>query len=142
VEHDLEREQHDQRAPPQHHADGADPEQDARHGEVPGDVRPDHSTLEPVFSTVRIPSTTPPTAATSSTTEVISKASRWSVRNRRPISAGLPKASEIAGARPSERLFQSSATTTSASSATPATTAEACSQRGPPAQGASARPPR
>ena len=35
---------------------------------------------------------TPPTAATSSTIEVISNASRWSVRNSRPISAGLPNA--------------------------------------------------
>ena len=36
------------------------------------------------------PSTTPPTAATSSTIEVTSNASRWSVRNNRPIDAGEP----------------------------------------------------
>ncbi len=36
------------------------------------------------------PRTTPPSAATSSTIEVISKASRWSVRNALPIAAGLP----------------------------------------------------
>ena len=36
------------------------------------------------------PRTTPPTAATSSTIEVTSKASRWSVRNSRPIASGEP----------------------------------------------------
>jgi hypothetical protein len=37
-----------------------------------------------------LPRITPPTAATSRTIEVISKASRWSVRNSSPISPGLP----------------------------------------------------
>ena len=39
-----------------------------------------------------LPRMTPPTAATSSTIDVISNASRWSVRNSLPISAGLPNA--------------------------------------------------
>ena len=39
VEHDLEREQHDQRAPPQDHAGRADPEEDGGDGDVPGRVR-------------------------------------------------------------------------------------------------------
>ena len=71
--------------------------------EVPGDVRALHAPPGSPGLARRWPSssspqrracaprTTPPTAAISSTTEVISKASRWSVRNRRPISAGLPK---------------------------------------------------
>ena len=39
----------------------------------------------------REPSTTPPTAATSSTIDVTSKASRWSVRKSLPIASGEPK---------------------------------------------------
>src|SRR4029078_9812262 len=88
VEHDLEREQHDQRAAPQDDAGRADPEQDTGDGDVPGRVGPEHQASS--SAEAFIPSTTPPTAATRRTIDVISKASRWSVRNSRPISAGLP----------------------------------------------------
>ena len=90
-----------------------------------------------------MPSTTPPTAATSSTIEVISKASRWSVRNSSPIWAGLPNERAISSL--SERppfAFVARATITSTRIAAPTTNAPSWSQRGPPAQGASARPPR
>ena len=103
VEHDLEREQHDQRAAPQEHARRADREEDRGDDEVPGDVRavtsaPGHRA--PCSARVCVPRTTPPTAATSSTIEVISNASRWSVRKMRPISAGQPNESlDLGGAR-------------------------------------------
>ena len=65
-----------------------------------------------------MPRTTPPTAATSSTTEVISKASSWSVRKSFPISAGLPNARSISASSESSSLaFRPSATIVSTSSA-------------------------
>ena len=142
VEHDLEREEHDQRAPAEDDAGRADPEEDGRDGEIPGRCR-GRASGDVVLRRGLHPSTTPPTAATSSTIEVISKASRWSVRKSRPISAGLPNEREISAAsdRPPP-AFDQQATTTSTSSAAPATKAPSWSQRGPPAQGASARPPR
>ena len=99
VQHDLEREQDDQRAPPQHHSERSDPEQERRDDQVPADIRPVHQARSSpcrlrLSSSGVVPSTTPPTAATSSTIEVISNASRWSVRKSSPISAGLPKVSE------------------------------------------------
>src|SRR5207237_4562015 len=88
VQHDLEREQHDQRAPPDHHAERADREQERRDGDVPGDVGPAHCARVP--SRAWLPRTTPPTAAASRTIEVISKASRWSVRKSLPTPYGPP----------------------------------------------------
>src|SRR5439155_23150539 len=73
VQHDLEREQYDQRAAPEQHAERARREEDRRDGEVPGDI----GTLHWVCSSRECsPRMTPPTAAISSTTEVISNASR------------------------------------------------------------------
>ena len=94
VEHDLEREQDDQRAPPKHHAHRPRREQDPRDDEIPADAGTVYVALS--FSRV-VPSTTPPTAATRRTMEVISKASRWSVRNSSPISPGLPKPAVTSG---------------------------------------------
>src|SRR5206468_950587 len=66
VEHDLEREEHDQRAPAQQDAEGAGREEERGDAEVPRDLRPFHClVLE------WAPRMTPPTAATSSTTDVI-----------------------------------------------------------------------
>src|SRR4029450_1868478 len=85
VEHDLQREEDDQRATPDEHSECSDREQQGRDGEIPGDVGAVHQASRP------LPRTTPPTAAASRTIEVISKATRWSVRNTVPISLGLPK---------------------------------------------------
>src|SRR4030095_3825731 len=85
VQHDLQREEDDQRATPDEHTEGSDREQQGRDSQVPGDVGAVHQASRP------LPRTTPPTAAASRTIEVISKASRWSVRNTVPISLGLPK---------------------------------------------------
>ena len=69
------------------HAERADPEQERRRARCtrrrsgrPSGRRPLRVVCEP-----RI---TPPTAAMSKTTDVISKASRWSARKTRPIQAG------------------------------------------------------
>src|SRR6266851_8982714 len=43
VEHDLEREQHDERIAPDQNSQRAHAEQEAGHAEVPGGARPDHS---------------------------------------------------------------------------------------------------
>src|SRR5206468_307482 len=79
VQHDLEREQDDQRAAAEQDAERADPEQDRRHGEVPRDIRSLHSGASsgsPGWSWREWPPRiTPPTAATSRTIEVISNAS-------------------------------------------------------------------
>ena len=91
----------------------------------------------------RIPRTTPPTAATSSTIDVISNASRWSVRNSRPISAGEPNARLMSAS--SERRSPASsmiATSVTARSEAAVITDAAWNSRVPPAHGASARPPR
>ena len=91
VQHDLEREQDDQRVAPHEHAERADPEEEGGDAEVPGDRRAEHQV--DASSSARFvcePRITPPTAATSSTIDVISNASRWSVRNRRPIQPGEP----------------------------------------------------
>ena len=94
-------------------------------------------------SSERIPSTTPPTAATNSTIDVISNARRWSVRNSRPISAGEPNA-RVTDASSESRppAFSISATNTTESSAAAAITDAVWIRRVPPAHVASARPPR
>src|SRR6187431_1129707 len=139
VQHDLEREEHDQRAASHHDAERADPEEQRRDDQVPADARPHHGRPRS-FSE---PSTTPPTAATSRTIEVISNASRWSVRKSSPIAAGLPNESGTsAGLRSESPQARPRTTTTSTRSAPAATTAAVRSSGGPPAQGASARPPR
>jgi hypothetical protein len=89
------------------------------------------------------PRITPPTAAISSTIEVISKASRWSVRNSRPISCGRPKEDSIAAWWESRPLvYKLTTTITSTNRAAHAATAPSVCQLGAPAQGASARFPR
>src|SRR5690242_19914505 len=110
VEHDLDREQDDQRAPPEHHAERPDREQERRDGDVPGEVRAHHVAQYSLSMTsvalgcavaigyvvfgsssrAWLPRMTPPTAAASSTIDVTSNASRWSLRNTRPTSLGLP----------------------------------------------------
>src|SRR4029077_12944966 len=94
VEHQLEREQHDERVAPDEDAERADPEQERRDGDVPGDTGAEHQlgTSSPCWRRTCVPRITPPTAATSRTIDVISKASRWSTRKTRPIQAGEPKA--------------------------------------------------
>ena len=92
VEHELEREQHDQRAAADQHAERSREEQERRDAEVPDDRRAVHSSASANgCSREWLPRITPPTAATSRTIEVISNASRWSVRKSRPIVDGLPK---------------------------------------------------
>ena len=88
VQHQLEREQHDERVAPDEDAERADPEQDRRRARCTR-RRWDRPSAPP--SVACEPRITPPTAATSRTTEVISKASRWSTRKTRPIQAGVPK---------------------------------------------------
>src|SRR5262249_31268303 len=96
VEHDLEREQHDQRAAPDQDAERAGAEEEGGDAEVPDDVWARHWPAPSTgCSREGEPRITPPTAAISSTIEVISNASSWSVRNRRPISLGLPN--DVAG---------------------------------------------
>src|SRR3954451_9057615 len=111
VQHDLEREQDDDRVSQEEDAERAGREQERGDAQVPGDIRSEHVSVPPhqpgrVLSArsaslpalprcsrrAGAPRMTPLTAATSSTLDVTSNASRWSVRNRRPISAGLPKA--------------------------------------------------
>ena len=148
VEHDLEREQDDQRAAAQQHAERADREQQRRRREVPGELGARSSAASSRrrlgLGRERIPRTTPPTAATSSTIDVISNASRWSVRKSRPISAGLPKprrSSASSESRPpafsadhDDHLEQRSRR--------PRRPPRRAGSVGPPAHGASARPPR
>src|SRR2546423_797909 len=146
VQHDLEREQHDQRAAAKEDAERPGGEEERRDGEVPGDLRAedrDHSAFPPASFRECEPRMTPPIAATRSTIDVISKASRWSVRKSRPIARGLPKelwTSCWCESRPP--AFSPTATTISTRSAAAAATAPTCCQLGPPAHGASALPPR
>src|ERR671915_1457099 len=144
VQHDLEREQHDQWAPTQQHAERARGEEHRGDCQVPGDVGASHSTGSPLRTACgSLPRITPPTAAASRTMDVISKASKWSVRKIRPISRGLPNNGWIVAS--SERrppAFRPIATTISTRSAPAAPTAASDCQLGPPAHGASARPPR
>ena len=90
VEHDLDREQDDQRVAAQHHAERADREEQRRRGRRTTGCQVRASPSDP--SRACEPSTTPPTAATSSTIDVTSNAIRWSVRNSRPIDSGEPNA--------------------------------------------------
>ncbi len=65
------------------------------------------------------------------------------MRKTRPISRGLPKAaSTSAGSMSASPAASPITTTISKSSAAAATTAPAETHEGPPANGASARPPR
>src|SRR5438874_1628753 len=139
VEHQLEREQHDERVAADEDAERADPEQDGGDRDVPGDVRAVHQ-----VAALRVcePRITPPTAAMSKTTEVISNASRWSTRKTRPIQAGVPKAAPTLPWW--ERLPLAcipTATTISTSSAPAAATAANVCQLGPPDHGVSRRGP-
>src|ERR671915_1941506 len=144
VEHDLEREQDDQRAAAQEHAECAGGEEERGDRQIPGDVGTSHSTGSPRrMGCGSLPRMTPPTAATRRTIEVISKASRWSVRKMRPISRGLPNRVSISASSESRPpALRPIATTISTRSAAAAPTAASDCQLGPPAQGASARPPR
>src|SRR5262249_36735350 len=146
VQHDLEREQHDQRAAAQEDAERARREQERRDREVPGDVRAGHqsggaSVLagSPVRRREWLPRRPPPTAATSRTIDVISKASRWSVRKRRPTSRGLPNELVIfASCESRPPALRPITTITSTRIAAAAPTAPIACQLGPPAHGASA----
>src|SRR5215211_1063419 len=147
VEHDREREQDDERIAPQEHAQRARGEEKARHGEVERDLGTHHRPSDASSSGARRlwpPSTTPPTAATSSTIDVTSHASRWSVRNNRPISAGEPKAASMSASSDSESpAVRPSATITSTRIAAPASTPPTACHDGPPVHGeASVRSPR
>ena len=86
---------------------------------------------------------TPPTAATSSTIDVISKASRWSVRNSRPIQRRRAEVGADVGARATSRppAFSPITTMISTKSAPAASTAPSVFQLGPPAHGVSCRGP-
>ena len=85
---------------------------------------------------------TPPTAATSSTIDVISNASRWSVRNSRPIHAGEPKTEPTSGLDESRPPAFSPITTMISTKIAPAaSTAARVFQLGPLAHGGSCRGP-
>src|SRR5438128_2020378 len=147
VQHDLEREEHDQRVPAQEDAERPGREQERGDREVPGDLGAEDGDRHDAFSPASLrecePRITPPIAATRSTIDVISKASRWSVRKSRPTACGLPNEDRTCcwcESRPP--ALSPTATTISTRSAPAAPTAPICCQLGPPAQGASARPPR
>src|SRR5437763_4090507 len=147
VQHDLEREEHDQRAAAQEDAERAGGEEEGRDREVPRDLGPEdperHCAFSPASFREWEPRMTPPIAATSNTIEVISNASRWSVRKSRPIARGLPNELWMCCSCESRPpAFSPTATTISTSSAPAAPTAPICCPLGPPAHGASARPPR
>src|SRR5205814_734779 len=143
-------EEHDQRTASEQHAERAGREEERRDGEVPGDVGARHqrgeaSTPEgsPESRREWLPRMTPPTAATSSTIEVISKASRWTVRKRRPMAPGLPNESLIFDSCESRPpALRPITTITSTRIAAAAPIAPSVCQLGPPAHGASACPPR
>src|SRR5262245_19831084 len=145
VEHQLEREQHDERVASDEDAERADSEQEGGERDVPGDVRAEHQSDVSGSGAARLvwePRITPPTAATSSTTDVISNASRWSTRKTRPIQAGVPKS--LPTLLVCDRLplaCMPTATTISTSSAPAAATAANVCQLGPPDHGISCRGP-
>src|SRR5262249_12903109 len=158
VQHQLEGEQHDEQVAPDKDSESADPEQEGGHGDIPGDARPKHQRTTPASGSrscaapgpvvpgsnrrVCAPRITPPTAATSRTIDVISKASRWSTRKVRPIHAGVPKAAPTSPE--CERLppaCRPTATTISTRRAPAATTPPTVCQLGPPDQGVSRRGP-
>ena len=143
VEHDLEREQDDQGAAADQHAECSDREQERRDDEVPGEVGAVYRSI--LASSLRewAPRMTPPTAAIRSTIEVISNASRCCVRKSSPIWCGPPKNVSTGGSFESRPpAFSPTATTTSTRIAPAALIAATCCHDGPPAHGASARPPR
>src|SRR5688500_7446425 len=142
VQHELEGEQDDQRAPADEDAERARAEEHHREDEVGGDAGAAHGRPSRSFG-IPPPRTTPPTAATSRTMDVTSKASKWSERNRVPISAGEPKLSAISAVSLSRSSAWSAITTTTSTAiAAVATTAASAWSDGPPAHGVSARPPR
>src|ERR1044072_5122797 len=133
VQHDLEREQHDERAAANEHAEGSCREEDHGEDQVGGDAGAGHQLLAP-FGTA-LPRITPPTAATRSTMDVTSKASRWSPRKSCPICAGVPKPSSIsAGVESWSPAFSATTTTTSTAMAAAATIAASDWRLGLPAQ--------
>src|SRR5688500_5434365 len=118
VEHQLQAEQDHERVAPHEHAAGADREDQRRDDQVPLHAHrcgsPPASIIVPAGASIRVPASprmtsapeisrgssrplrrrarmTAPTAAISSSSEATSKATRNFVRNRRPISAGVPK---------------------------------------------------
>src|SRR5207248_4520540 len=137
-----------ERAEAQEDEESAGREEERGHREVPGDLGAedpeDHSagpsTLarSPVSRRECEPRMTPPIAATSSTIDVISNASRWSVRNSRPISLGVPKLLATCGAWSSRPpAFRPIATITSMKIAAAAPIAPTVCHVGPPAHGVS-----
>src|SRR5207237_4820507 len=126
-----EREEHDQRAAAEENAERAGCEEERGHREVPGDLRAEDAERHCICSPASLrecePRMTPPIAATSSTIEVISNASRWSVRKSRPIARGLPNELWMCCSCESRPpAFSPTATTISTSSAPAAPTAPIC----------------
>src|SRR3954463_13118253 len=86
VQHDLEREEDDQRIAPEQHTERADAEQEAGDAEVPGDVRTVHRGSTPCSDRRECePRMTPPMGGTGRTREVIGKGSRGWVGKGRPM---------------------------------------------------------
>src|SRR5207248_11754815 len=141
VQHDLQGEQHDQRVPSEEDAERPRAEEEGRDTQIPGDAWADHN--GGTWSIARrecAPRMTPPIAATSRTIDVISNASRWSVRNSRPIHPGVPNVRCTCSlwlSRPP--ALRASATMISRKSAPAARVAPTDCQLGPPAHGASMR---
>src|SRR5262249_25457865 len=146
VEHDLEREQDDQWVTPEQHAERTRREEEPGNAQIPGDLRSEQCNhRDGTSSTLRRecgPRMTPPIAATSRTIEVISNASRWSVRKSRPMYAGVPNVpSTCLECASSPPAFNPITTTISTNSAPAASTAPTACQLGPPAHGDSLRGP-
>ena len=141
VQHDLEREEDDQRAAPEHHPERADPEQHRRDDQVPADAGAVH--LARVFLLAR-------RAEDDAADGGDEQHDRGDLEREQVVGeeelADLGRAAEGVGdlgrvLRLSPHASPST-TTTSTSSAAAATTAAVRRSGGPPAHGASARPPR
>src|SRR5918996_4157797 len=124
VQHQLEREQDDERAPADEDAQRTRPEEDDREDQVGGDPGAVHrySSRSPGSAPPRM---TPPTAATRRTMEVTSKASRWSERKRLPISAGEPNPPPTPAVSPAPSPALSATATTPSPAIAPAATTAA-----------------
>src|SRR3954453_7437968 len=88
----------------------------------------------------RAPRMTPPTAATSSTTEATSKPSRYVPNSGTETFSGPPKFAPTCG--PASKVWEAMATPTSATTAPPASSEAASCQSGVSRAGSSALPPR
>ena len=143
VEHDLEREQDDQRVAPEQHAECADAEQEAGDAEVPGDVRAFTAArhLLGIRAGVRAEDDAADRGDEQDDRRDLEREQVVGEEEAADVARAAEVAADVVGVREAPPAFSPITTTISTRSAAAASTAPIACQLGPPVQGDSVRGP-